>query len=184
MRIAHLSDLHFGHHDPRLAAGLAGDIAGQQVGLVVVSGDFTQIGSRREFEQARTFLEELEAPVFAVPGNHDVPAVNMARRFLDPFGHYRRYIAPELEPFLALDGVAIAGLCTARRIRPGLDWAQGKIGRRQLVRLETRFAGAHPMRCGSWSRITRSSCPKRACSARSVAWTRPTGLLRPLPDWA
>jgi 3',5'-cyclic AMP phosphodiesterase CpdA len=142
LRIAHLSDLHFGHHDPRLAAGLAGDIAGQQVGLVVVSGDFTQIGSRREFEQARGFLEELEAPVFAVPGNHDVPAVNMARRFLDPFGHYRRYIAPELEPFLSLDGVAIAGLCTARRIRPGLDWAQGKIGRRQLVRLETRFAGA------------------------------------------
>lgn len=142
MRIAHLSDLHFGHHDERLALTLAADIAGQSPHLVVVSGDFTQIGSRSEFARARSFLDELTAPVFAVPGNHDVPAIDIPRRFLDPYGYYRRYVASELEPFLETDGVAIAGLRTVRRVRPGLDWAQGLISREQLRRLERRFERA------------------------------------------
>jgi 3',5'-cyclic AMP phosphodiesterase CpdA len=144
MRIAHLSDLHFGHHDERLAEGLSVDIAGQHPDLVVVSGDFTQIGSRSEFEAARTFLDRLDAPFFAVPGNHDVPAVALFRRFLNPYGYYRRYIAPELEPFIEMDGVAIAGLRTVRRIRGGFDWAQGLISGRQLADLEARFSKASP----------------------------------------
>ena len=144
MRITHLSDLHFGHHDEQLAQGLAKDIDAQQPDLVVISGDFTQIGSRAEFAAARAFLDRLQAPFFAVPGNHDVPAVNIVRRFLDPYGYYRRFIAPDLEPFVEIDGVAIAGIRTVRRIRPGLDWAQGLISRRQLADLERRFTQASP----------------------------------------
>jgi 3',5'-cyclic AMP phosphodiesterase CpdA len=142
LRIAHLSDLHFGHHDEALAANLADDIAGQNPDLVVVSGDFTQIGSSAEFAAARAFLDTLTAPVFAVPGNHDVPAVNLARRFVDPYRLYRRYIADELEPFIEVGGVAIAGVRTARRMRLSFDWAQGSISSNQLERLEARFAAA------------------------------------------
>ena len=142
MRITHLSDLHFGHHDEQLAEGLAADIAAQRPDIVVISGDFTQIGSRVEFEAARAFLDRLPVPFFAVPGNHDVPAVNIVRRFLNPYGYYRRFITPDLEPFVEIDGVAIAGIRTVRRVRPGLDWAQGLISRRQLRELERRFAPA------------------------------------------
>lgn len=144
MRITHLSDLHFGHHDEKLAAGLAADIDAQHPDLVVISGDFTQIGSRTEFIAARAFLDRLTAPFFAVPGNHDVPAVNVMRRFFDPYGYYRRYVTPDLEPFVELDGVAVAGIRTVRRIRPGLDWAQGTIGKRQVAELERRFSRASP----------------------------------------
>jgi 3',5'-cyclic AMP phosphodiesterase CpdA len=144
MRILHLSDLHFGHHDEELAAGLAADIAGQHPDLVVVSGDFTQIGSRSEFEAARAFLDALEAPVFAVPGNHDIPARNLLLRFLDPYRHYRRYISEELEPFLELGGVALAGLRTSRRMRAELNWSHGSISRKQLERLREQFAAAAP----------------------------------------
>lgn len=144
MRICHLSDLHFGHHDPQLAAGLAADVAAQRPDLVVVSGDFTQVGSESEFRAARAFLDTLEAPLFAVPGNHDVPAVNLMRRFLDPYGLYRRYINAELEPFLEFGGIAIAGLKTSRRLRPGLNWAHGAINRRQLRGLAARFDTAAP----------------------------------------
>ena len=66
-----------------LAEGFADDINAQSPDLIVASGDFTQIGTKEEFEQAREFLDKLTAPVFAVPGNHDVPAVNVLRRFLD-----------------------------------------------------------------------------------------------------
>lgn len=140
MRIAHLSDLHFGHHDVDIAGGLAADIAGQAPDLVVVSGDFAQDGSEDEFIAARAFLDNLTAPVFAVPGNHDVPAHNLVKRFLDPYGHYRRYIAEELEPFLSIDGVAIAGLKTSRRMRFELNWSHGSISHDQLEELEDRFS--------------------------------------------
>lgn len=144
MRICHLSDLHFGHHDPRLAEGLTDDLTAQHPDLVVVSGDFTQVGSEREFRAARAFLDTLKAPVFAVPGNHDVPAQNLFRRFLDPYGLYRRYIAKDLEPFIEMEGVAIAGIKTSRRLRAGLNWAHGAINRAQLAALERRFEAASP----------------------------------------
>ncbi len=142
MRIAHLSDLHFGRHDPALAAGLSAEITRNKPDLVVVSGDFAQIGSKAEFAAARAFLDTLPVPVFAVPGNHDVPAVNLLARFVRPYRNYKRYIARDLEPMLEEKGVAIAGLNTARRIRMGLDWSHGAISRKQLRKLETRFAAA------------------------------------------
>lgn len=144
MRIAHLSDLHFGRHDAQLAEGLCAEVTGQSPDLVVVSGDFTQLGTEAEFRQARAFLDTLPVPVFAIPGNHDVPARHLARRFVRPYGLYQRYISPELEPFLERDGVAIAGLKTSRRMLWSLNWAHGAISRGQLQRLEQRFAAASP----------------------------------------
>lgn len=144
MRICHLSDLHFGHHDAQLAAGLAADLKLQTPDLVIVSGDFTQLGTESEFRAARAFLDTLDVPFFAVPGNHDVPARNLFRRFVDPYGLYRRYIGNELEPFLELGPVAIAGIRTSRRLRAELNWAHGSISRAQLRHLAERFAAAKP----------------------------------------
>ena len=144
MKIVHISDLHFGHHDPVLAAGFAIDINALAPDLVVASGDFTQIGTTEEFEQAREFLDKLTAPVFAVPGNHDVPAVNIFRRFLDPYGLYKKYISKDMEPFLEMDGVVLIGMRTARRARLEWNWGHGTISRGQLEDLEARFAKASP----------------------------------------
>jgi 3',5'-cyclic AMP phosphodiesterase CpdA len=144
MRIAHLSDLHFGKHDEKLAEGLAAEVVGQAPDLVVVSGDFTQRGNASEFEAARAFLEKLELPFFAVPGNHDIPLANVMKRFVNPYGLYKRYISRELEPFLEMKGVALAGLRTSRRARLSLNWADGTISREQLRDLENRFAKASP----------------------------------------
>lgn len=144
MKLLHISDLHFGHHDPALAAGFAEDINAQTPDLIVASGDFTQVGTREEFEQARAFLDRLEAPIFAVPGNHDVPAVNIFRRFFDPYGLYRKFISPDLEPFLEMEGVALVGMRTSRRFRLEWNWGHGTISRGQLEDLDERFARAAP----------------------------------------
>ena len=84
MRLCHVSDLHFGHHDTRVADALGADLIAQAPDLVVVSGDFTQVGTEAEFVAARAFLDGLGLPFFAVPGNHDVPARNVFRRLLQP----------------------------------------------------------------------------------------------------
>lgn len=144
MKLLHISDLHFGHHDPALAEGFADDINAQRPDLVVASGDFTQIGTKEEFEQAREFLDRLTAPIFAVPGNHDVPAVNIFRRFLDPYGLYRRYISKDLEPVVEMDGVALVGMRTSRRARLEWNWGHGTISRSQLDDLAERFEKVSP----------------------------------------
>ena len=144
MRLCHLSDLHFGHHDARVAEALGTDVVAQAPDLVVVSGDFTQIGSEAEFVAARQFLDDMGLPFFAVPGNHDVPARNVVRRLFNPYGAYRRHISTELEPLFEHDGVVIAGLRTSRRARAELNWAHGSISHGQLERLEARLAATTP----------------------------------------
>jgi 3',5'-cyclic AMP phosphodiesterase CpdA len=144
MRISHLSDLHFGRHDEALARGFAEEIASQRPDLVVISGDFTQVGSRDEFEAARRFLASLPAPWFAVPGNHDIPHFNLLHRFFDPYGLYKKYISRDLEPYLELDGVALAGLKTPRRMRLEFNWAHGSISEDQLEDLSESFAETPP----------------------------------------
>jgi 3',5'-cyclic AMP phosphodiesterase CpdA len=143
MRIAHISDLHFGRNDRGLTDGLAAELMAQSPDLIVASGDFTMVGSKREFRLARTFLDTLHVPWFAVPGNHDVPK-ELVRRFLNPYSRYREFISAETEPFLEMHGVAFAGLNTSRRWRPELDWSQGSINSTQLEQLEQRFNAASP----------------------------------------
>jgi len=112
--IAHLSDLHFGRHDAAVAEALIASLKAERPDLIVISGDFTQRARHRQFVAAAAFLRHLPAPVLAVPGNHDVPLYNVARRILDPLGRYRRYISSELQPLFEDDELAVLGLNTAR----------------------------------------------------------------------
>ena len=147
MRLAHISDLHFGHHDPAILSTLAADVAEQQPDVLVASGDFTQRGTMEEYEMAKAFLATVKAPVFAVPGNHDL-GKHPIRRFLDPYGLYRRYIDSEVEPYREVSGpggtIAIAGLNTTRRLMLDRDWSNGSINEDQLDQLERHFATATP----------------------------------------
>ncbi len=133
-RIAHISDLHFGRIDADVVEGLGRSLAAAAPDLVVVSGDFTQRARRHEFQAARAFLDRLPAPVFAVPGNHDLPSWNLLSRFADPYRRYRRYIADDLEPFWCDDELGIVGIKSSRRLTRDLHWAVGRIGRHQLER--------------------------------------------------
>ena len=72
----HLSDLHFGAHDPRLVEAVEQRVDEEKPDLVVISGDFTQRARTEQFQEACDFLERLRDAghdVLAVPGNHDVP---------------------------------------------------------------------------------------------------------------
>ena len=133
-RIAHISDLHFGRIDPAVVDGLIRSLSETRPDLVVASGDFTQRARHREFAAARAFLDRLPAPVFAVPGNHDLPAYNLLERVWNPYRRYRKYISPDLEPVWRDEEVGIVGIKSSRRVPLATTWAIGAIGRRQLER--------------------------------------------------
>jgi 3',5'-cyclic AMP phosphodiesterase CpdA len=134
--IAHISDLHFGRHDPAVTEGLLADLAAQRPDLVAVSGDLTQRARRHEFVAAREFLDRLPAPSLVVPGNHDVPLYNIARRAFRPLTRFTRYISATPLPFFADDEIAILGLNTAR----SAALSNGRISRHQMEAITRRFA--------------------------------------------
>ena len=113
--LAHISDLHFGREDTEMAAGLLRSLEALAPDVIVISGDFTQRAKKRQFRAARAFLRELpKVPRLVVPGNHDVSATNLFERAVRPLRRYRRYISPDLKPYLEVRGVAIAGINTVR----------------------------------------------------------------------
>jgi 3',5'-cyclic AMP phosphodiesterase CpdA len=138
-RIAQLSDMHFGAHDPRIVAASEAWLAEQRPDLVILSGDFTQRARREQFQEAAAWLGRLRAAghrILAVPGNHDVPLYDLTRRFGAPLRRYKRYISSDLCPWFEDDHVAVLGINTAR----SLTFKSGRINREQMALIEERFA--------------------------------------------
>lgn len=135
--LAHVSDLHFGREDPAVAEGLAAEIAERRPDLLVVSGDLTQRARRSEFAAAVAYLARLPGPQLVVPGNHDIPLFDVARRFLSPLGRYRRYLRAERFPAYDDGELSVLGMCTARRYL----WKDGSIDPSQLEAIRASFAG-------------------------------------------
>jgi 3',5'-cyclic AMP phosphodiesterase CpdA len=137
-RIAHLSDVHFGAHDPAVVAGLEAWLIAQRPALVAISGDFTQRARTDQYREAGAFLDRLEAAGLAtlgVPGNHDVPLYDIVQRFTRPLHRYRRYIDDDLCPWFESDRLAVLGINTAR----SLTFKDGRISHEQMEIIRERF---------------------------------------------
>jgi len=139
-RIAHLSDLHFGAHDPKIVDATYAWLVEKQPDLVIISGDFTQRARVAQFREASAYLNRLKAAglrVLAIPGNHDIPLYDVFTRFTAPLHRYKRYIANDLCPWFENRDVAILGINTAR----SLTMKDGRINHEQLAMMRQRFAG-------------------------------------------
>ena len=127
--IVHLSDLHFGRLDARLIPPLLAAIRDVSPELIAISGDLTQRARRSQFAEARAFIQSLDHPCLVVPGNHDVPLYDVARRFLRPLARYREFVASDLEPSHVDDEIAVIGLNSAR----SLTFGRGRLNQRQIT---------------------------------------------------
>ena len=142
-RLIHLSDLHFGAHEPKLVEAVESRIHEAKPDLVVISGDFTQRARTEQFKEACRFMTRLRDAgheVLGVPGNHDVPLYDVLRRFLSPLTRYKRYIDGTLCPFHELDGAAVLGINTAR----SLTFKDGRLSTEQIEFIQSTFAKARP----------------------------------------
>ena len=71
--IAHISDLHCSksYFDEEVFIQAVSEINHLRPDMIILTGDITNNGYYVEFEQAKKYLGMFEAPLFAVPGNHD-----------------------------------------------------------------------------------------------------------------
>jgi 3',5'-cyclic AMP phosphodiesterase CpdA len=107
--------------------------------VVVVTDDLTQRARALQLEDARRFLDELEAPVVVVPGNHDLaPWSSPIERALDPWGRFRRAIGHGAAGPLAVNAdngesaeLVVIGLNSADPWR----FIEGGVSRQELARV-------------------------------------------------
>ena len=142
-RLIHLSDLHFGAHDPAIVDAVEQQVNEADPDLVVISGDLTQRAKTEQFQQACRFLERLRDSghdVLAVPGNHDVPLYDVLRRFLSPLTRYMRFVDDTLCPLYELPGATVLGINTAR----SFTFKDGRISREQMEFIRKTFERTDP----------------------------------------
>lgn len=142
-RLIHLSDLHFGAHDDMLVEAVEARVNSERPDLIVISGDFTQRARTGQYRQAAAFLARLKEsghPILGIPGNHDIPLYDVARRFLSPLGRYKRYIGDDLCPVVELPTAVVMGINTAR----SATFKHGKINDEQIALIRETFERANP----------------------------------------
>jgi 3',5'-cyclic AMP phosphodiesterase CpdA len=129
--LLHVSDLHFGPpFVEKVGEALQEFAARLTPTAIIASGDFTQRAKPEQFQAARAFLDRLpKVPIVVTPGNHDAPLYRVAERVLDPFGHYREYISPELDTVTRIPGATIVAINSMAPLR-GL--VNGRIHRWQI----------------------------------------------------
>ncbi|MEM0984473.1 MAG: metallophosphoesterase [Planctomycetota bacterium] len=142
MRIAHFSDIHFGTEQPEVVEGLAARLEELSPDLIIASGDFTMAGRHGEYERARAFLERLEPPVIATPGNHDLPVYNLFARFFRPLERYRRYVELVTVSSVTVEGVALISVNSARPWDLSFDWSHGHLSSKQIDEVDRFFDSA------------------------------------------
>lgn len=163
--ILQVSDAHFGTERPPVVEALVDLSRELSPDLLVLSGDITQRARSAQFRKAAAFVERLAVPnVLAIPGNHDIPLFDVATRFLDPYGGYRRAFGEDLEPTFSAPDCFVLGVKTTRRYRH----TDGEISEEQRERIARELRKASP----SQLRIVvihQPVCVPRAAEVHNVA---------------
>jgi 3',5'-cyclic AMP phosphodiesterase CpdA len=143
MLIAHLSDLHCPGDNPEQEDALVTSVSAAKPDLIIVSGDLTHAGRRKEFAAARDLLARFPAPQLVVPGNHDVPLLNAVERLQSPFGRFRAAFPPDHQ-VLEFPGLAVVGLNTATSMQASLDWSLGWAMEHRIARAVSALKRSEP----------------------------------------
>src|SRR5439155_5226468 len=136
----------FDRIDPPVVEALAGELAGKNPSLVVMSGDFTQRARAGQYAAAARYMGRLPRPQLVVPGNHDIPLYDVITRFFFPLRNYHKYITREVRPVYRDEELLVIGINSARSFTFTLDgfWKDGRISEEQLLDVKLRACDVPP----------------------------------------
>ncbi|MFZ5668417.1 MAG: metallophosphoesterase family protein [Pseudomonadota bacterium] len=144
LRLAHLSDIHFGCEHVQALAAARDWIENRRPDLAVITGDLTRAGAATEFAAARDWIADLPVDSLVAPGNHDVPYYSLFWRLAAPWRRWRRHFPWSPRTPVRRPGLAIAQVNTARGAQARANWSKGAISRRQVARAVDALAAAEP----------------------------------------
>ena len=182
-RLFHFSDIHFGiEHKGAVAAALEHAHTNPR-DLVLITGDITQQGFRREFAAAAEWIRAMPEPVFVTTGNHDVSYWDPIARIFHPWKRFEAFIGhPAVDHQFEAPGLSVRGVNTARGWQMRLNWSKGVIDLEQTRRAAMALAnGASPRQhhnhsrtpaCISFPRLHRVDAAPRPANARQPPQVR------------
>jgi 3',5'-cyclic AMP phosphodiesterase CpdA len=133
-----ISDPHFGTEQPLVVSALAALAQQQRPDLLVLSGDITQRARPTQFKAARAFMDSLGAPMLAVPGNHDIPLLDVWARLRHPYAAHVAAFGADLEPVHVSPDLMVVGVNTTRPWRH----KHGEVSAQQIERVAQILANA------------------------------------------
>jgi len=138
--LLHITDTHFGTEQPQVVEALVALSAQQRPDLVVLSGDITQRARPAQFRAAKAFVDRLDAPVLAIPGNHDIALFDLWARLTRPYARYTAVFGADLEPVHSSQNLLVVGVNTTRAWRH----KNGEVSTAQIDRVANLLAVANP----------------------------------------
>jgi len=139
--LLHVSDTHFGTEQAPVVAALQALAHERRPDALVFSGDVTQRARAAQFAAAGRFSDSLGIPRrLVLPGNHDIPLLNLAARLWWPYAGYRKVFGQALEPVVDMAGLLLIGVNTTRPARH----KNGEVSPRQVERVVHRLLRARP----------------------------------------
>jgi len=135
VKVAHISDLHFNRIFPEAERALQEELNKENYRLIILSGDLTQRAYAYQFKRVKRFILGLKNPLLIIPGNHDIPNINIVRRIFSPFKYYKKTISQALDKVYQDDDLLVIGLNTAKRY----PIRNGNISERQIKWAEKKF---------------------------------------------
>jgi 3',5'-cyclic AMP phosphodiesterase CpdA len=133
-----ISDTHFGTEQQPVVEALVRLSSQQRPDLIVLSGDITQRARKVQFDAARAFVDRLNVPVLAIPGNHDIPLFDLWTRLRQPYARYSAAFGEVLEPTHASNDLLVVCVNTTRWYRH----KNGEVSRQQIDRVAQRLTQA------------------------------------------
>lgn len=123
--IAHISDIHMGGHDFKKDTFIeaVNEINLLNPDFIILTGDLTDEGYYDQFKKVVEYLDMFDAPLFAVPGNHD--GRNLGNESFEEF------IGEESWELEGVDNAVVIGLNSSLP-----DVNEGSIGKPQQLWLE------------------------------------------------
>ncbi|GGL66345.1 metallophosphoesterase family protein [Halocalculus aciditolerans] len=121
----------FEHTESHLRAAVA-DINDRDVHAVLSPGDLTKDGEPWNYDAVDAALADLDAPLYAVPGNHDVPKERDDHDTIPVASFADRYADGDLPFHVTVGGVDIVGLNSAGSRDRLYDSHDGEIDDDQL----------------------------------------------------
>ena len=139
--LLHISDTHFGTEQPTVVAALETLARERLPDALVFSGDITQRAQPSEFAAARRLCERLGIRrMLTLPGNHDIPLLDLLARAMRPYHRYLAEFGPRLEPTLVTDDFFVVGVNTTRAARH----KNGEVSADQVLRVTRELESARP----------------------------------------
>lgn len=112
-----ISDPHFGTEQAHVVEALVRLAHQQRPDLLVLSGDITQRAQAAQFRAARAFMDRLGVPMLAIPGNHDIPLLNLWARIHHPYAEHIAAFGDILEPVHSSTDMLVVCVNTTRAWR-------------------------------------------------------------------